>query len=216
MKAKSMRYKHPLVSDLNIEKIRERLEEMIEECGDVRWICNDEQTGLDALEYIIGDRDEAFELLTDFSGLSYDCERMFNDLNECWIPDQFDDLMCAVYTDHDDGDLYGFDKCEGDYYGLDTYEKEWAIKESKERMMRMTKSDLIDAMQQSMSIALQFKGIMYRYDCLKAAIDILRDEFGGQLETVKEIERLYDSDDYKTDRQFESLVKSLPDEAWIQ
>lgn len=222
IKAKAMRYKHALVNDLNIDTIRNRLEEMSEECSNVKWICNDEQSGLDALESILGDRDDAYEFLMDFSGLATDVDRMLNDLYETWIPEKFDDLMVAVHNAQNSGDgMMGYDSYESDYYGLDSWEMEYAIKDAKERMKRLTKDDLIDAMHQSLSIVMSYQGLCYRYDCLKAAIDILEDRFGGQLQTVKRIDELYDqitSDKFNTafNREFDALVRELPPETWLQ
>lgn len=68
------------------------------------------------------------------------------------------------------------------------------------------------------------QGLRNRYDSMKAAIDILRDQNTGYLQVVKEIERLYESaqteqgryaDCSKEWREFERYTDALPPEAWI-
>lgn len=57
IKARALRYKRPMSSMLNFDSIREKHEDMIAECDNIRYIVgtNDETQALDAL----GDRDEA-------------------------------------------------------------------------------------------------------------------------------------------------------------
>ena len=58
-KAKKLRYKKPIVKDINLWQIREDLEEMAEACDEVRYYWEtDDDTLLNALD---GDEDEAYE-----------------------------------------------------------------------------------------------------------------------------------------------------------
>ena len=67
-------------------------------------------------------------------------------------------------------------------------------------------------------------GLKNRYDSLKAAIDILRDQNTGYLQVVKEIEKLYEAvsrdqwtskDWSKESLEWKRYTDALPQEAWI-
>lgn len=65
-----------------------------------------------------------------------------------------------------------------------------------------------------------YMGLSSRYNNLKAAIDILRDQNTGYLQTVKEIERLYreavEADDWsKQGLEWKMYTDALQQEAWI-
>ena len=88
----------------------------------------------------------------------------------------------------------------------------------------MTKDNLIAAARQCFKIYHAYIGLRNRYDSLKAAIDILRDQNTGYLQVVKEIERLYEEaskdkwsrNEYsKESREWERYTDALPPEAWI-
>lgn len=57
----------------------------------------------------------------------------------------------------------------------------------------MTKDEFIAAARQCFKIYQAYIGLRNRYDSLKAAIDILRDQNTGILQAVREIEELYDA-----------------------
>lgn len=68
-------------------------------------------------------------------------------------------------------------------------------------------------------------GLRNRYDSLKTAIDILRDQNTGYLQVVKEIEKLYEAAEEHQEKyaeyskewkEFERYTDALPQEAWIQ
>lgn len=83
---------------------------------------------------------------------------------------------------------------------------------------------MIAATRQCLKVYHAYFGLRNRYDSLKAAIDILRDQNTGHLQVVKEIERLYEAvsadrwtrDEYsKESRDWEQYTDALPPEAWI-
>ena len=85
IKAKELRYKRPIVKDLNLESIVQNLWDIQEECDNIRWYCDtDEETLINALD---GDEDQAFEFKMMFSDLCTECERMCRDLEEKWVPE---------------------------------------------------------------------------------------------------------------------------------
>lgn len=88
----------------------------------------------------------------------------------------------------------------------------------------MTKDDLITASRQCLKIYQAYIGLRNRYDSLKAAIDILRDQNTGYLQAVKEIEKLYEAvsedawtrDKYSAESiDWKRYTDALPPEAWI-
>ena len=90
--------------------------------------------------------------------------------------------------------------------------------------MRMTKEDLITSARQCFKVYQAYIGLRHRYDCLKSAMDILRDKNTGYIKTIKEIEKLYEKaskqEGYyanysKEWKEFERYTDALPQEAWI-
>ena len=218
-KARQLRYKKAIIKDLNIEAIKGKLWEISEACDDVKYFWEGgDDTLLDAL---LGDDEcEVEEFRNAICTLSADCEQMFYDLNNVYIPECFDIFFGAVDTT---GEMMGFDPYEGDYFGLSGYEKEWGTDENVKKLERMTKKDLIEAMQCCFSVARQYLALIYRYDSLKASMDVLQSKNTGLLNVIKEIDKAYDEcekvDFYvysKEVHRFDSLIKDLPQQVWIQ
>lgn len=119
----------------------------------------------------------------------------------------------------------GYDSYEQDYFGLSCVDV-YAEDESKKLLKRLTKDDLIAAARQCFKVYQSFIALRHRYDCLKAAIDILRDQNTGYLQMVKQIEEVYEKankessgfryDSCKEIVQLDRLAKNMPQEAWIQ
>ena len=219
-KARNLRYKKPIARNLNIAQIQEDLWEIQEACEDVRWY-TDSEDGTDSLiNALAGDEDEAYEFKMAFADLCAECERMQDDLQEEWVPECFDILFVAAGADDAYGGLLGCDGYEGDYLGIDV-KSSFAEDEAKKKLMRMKKNDLIAAVRQCLKIYHAYIGLQNRYDSLKAAIDILRDQNTGFLQVVQEIERLYEdaadhwSEYSKATIEWKRYTDALPPEAWI-
>lgn len=216
-KARALRFKKPLVGELNLEEIRMNLSEMDDACQNVKWYFGENDA---ELEEILGD-DDAYEFRLSFSALGTDIERIQEELRDIWVPEYFDDFLAAV---HPEGhDLYGYDSYEEDFFRLDTYESEAACRDAKERISRKTKSEIIDCCHTVTGILCQYMAVKYRFDSLSAAFDVLMDRTEKQLRAVKEIEeqykkaeamQFYDWDDET--RKFERLLRELPDQYWIE
>lgn len=70
-KAKLLRYKKPIVKDLNLQSIYEELWDIQEECENVHWYFEtDDETLINALD---GNEDEAFEFKMMFGDLCAEC-----------------------------------------------------------------------------------------------------------------------------------------------
>lgn len=222
LKAKNLRYRKAIVRDFNLEAIQERLCDIEADCNDVRWYFDtDDDTLINALD---GDEDEAFEFKMMFSDLCADCERMQEDLHDTYVGEHFNDFFVSIGSGDSGGGLLGWDSYEQDYFGLETaYEDRVAVEESRKRIMRLTKEQIIEAADICFKVSSAYIGIQHRYDCLKAAIDILRDENTGYLQIVKQIEEKYEEANreefdgwYPATRELDRLVTCIPDEAWIQ
>lgn len=222
-KASQLRYKKPIVKNLNLDSIKEELWDIQGECEDVHWYFDtDEETLINALD---GDEDEAYEFKMMFADLCAECERMSEDLEEEWIPDCFDIFFVAVGAGEDFGGILGYDTYEQDYFGLSCSEV-WAEDESKKVLKRMTKDELIVAARQCFRVYQSFIALRHRYDCLKAAMDILRDQNTGHLQMVKQIEDVYDKAEKassgfripfkKAAYELDRILENMPQEAWIQ
>lgn len=219
-KAVQLRYKKPIVKDLNIATIMEGLEEISCECDEVRYYWeSDDDILLNALD---GDEDEAYEFKMAFADLCAECDQMREDLMNEYVPECFDILFVSVGAGEYGGGYLGWDSYEQDYYGLDL-PPSWMQREGIKQMKRFTKDQLLECVGACLKVLYAYIGIRYRYDSLKAAFDILRDKNTGILKVAKAIDELYEkceearfSEYSKPVREFNEMLAALPQEAWIQ
>ena len=222
-KAKQLRYKKPIVRDLNLWTIREELDEISEECDNVRYFMEqDEETLLNALD---GDSEDEDEFKMSFADLCAECDQMREDLDEAYIPEYFDTLFVAAGAGEFGGGYLGWDSYEQDYYGLTDCMDKWMEDEGAKKLKQLTKDQIIECVHYCLRILYAYIGIRYRYDSLKAALDILRDVNSGHLKVARKIEELYSQAEresfgfkYRTEkvRELEAVFEALPQEAWIQ
>lgn len=222
-KARNMRYKKPLVRDLNLEEIQNNLFDMYSACEEIGYMCTDDESFETLTDALDGDEEEAYEFRMMFSELSNECEMLSSDLDECWVPDCFDKFFVAVAGGNE---MMGWDSYEQDYYPIDGIENEWAVRDATKQLKRMTKDELIEAAKQCFKVYQSYVSLKYRYDCLEASMEIIREKNNGIIKTIKEIEALYeqanaDSDGFKycfgeSIGKFERLIRTLPQECWIQ
>lgn len=222
-KAKQLRYKKPIVKNLNLDSITQDLWDIQEMCEEIHWYTDSEDGEDTLINALSGDEDEAYEFKMAFADLCAECERMFEDINEEWVPECFDIFFVSAGAGETYGGLLGFDEWEQDYFGLGCSES-FAEDEAKKKLKQMTKDELIAATRQCFKVYSAYIGLRNRYDSLKAAIDILRDQNTGHLQIVKEIEKLYEAAaknqgwyaEYSKEwKEFERFTNSLPQEAWI-
>lgn len=222
-KARNLRYKKSIVKCLNLEWITEDLWNIQGECEEVRWYTDSEDGEDSLLNALDGDEDEAYEFKMAFADLCADCDRMREDLREEWVPECFDIFFVAAGAGDMGGGLLGWDAYEGDYFGI-SCEESFAEDVAKKKLKQMTKDDLIVAVRQCFKVYQAYIGLRNRYDSLKSAIDILRDQNTGVLQAVKEIERLYENvnKDYwsrqewsEESAEWKRYTNALPPEAWI-
>lgn len=227
-KARELRYKKPIAKNLNLMTIKETLYDIQEACEEVHWFWDtDEETLINALD---GNEDEASEFRMMFADLCGEIENMLCDLNEEWVPECFDIFFVAAGAGAGDGygGLLGYDTYEQDYFGLSGYDSISAEDESNKILKRMKKDELIAASRQCFRIFQSYISLSYRYDCLKATMDILKGKNTGYLEQTKRLNELYNIVEEKTQgfkyywnakkewEELENIFNDMPQEAWVQ
>ena len=231
-KAKAMRFKKPMSKELNWYSIREYAWQIQNDCADIRWMTEDEEQLVDLLD---GDEEQAFEFRMSFSDLSNQCEEFLEELQEL----QRYDFMSTDSDDEDEAtwfdlffpaigsnDMMGYDVLEQDYFRLDRYEEEWAEKEARKKLKRLTKDQLFDLAGMALGIARNYMSLSYRYDCLKNSIEILKGKNESYLQIVKAIEEGWKAWEFESDkgkwkdtnaeRAFDQMLQNIPERLWIE
>lgn len=231
-KARELRYKKPIVRDLNLETMTNNIYEMQDECCDVQYAIDGDE-GDEIIAAMLGDEDEAQEFKMMFSDLSAELEMFLADLDDWewrdYIDQYYDLFMVNGHISGSFGGLLGYDAYEGDYFGLPGfYGQEDAEKQAFDKLKKdLTKDKLLMFFQICMRIFTQYVGLQYRYDCLKASMDILRERNMGHLTAVKEINGLYDQADKETNHfrytfrkseayeKLDKMIAAMPQEAFL-
>lgn len=222
-KAKNLRYKKPLMRDMSLDAIRTGIWEMQDVITDVQWFVEDETNLVNALD---GDEDEAWAFRFAFSDLAAEVERFESDLEECWVPECFDELFPAACRPNSFGGMIGFDEYEQDYYRLDAWEIDAAQRESEKRICRMTKKEIVEAVGQCLQIYASYTALRYRYDCLEASLEIIRGQNLEHLKLMKAIDEQYVIAERETDGfrwkhnaelyKLDDMLNQIPQEYWVQ
>ena len=215
--SRQLRYRKAALAELGYEQIRDRLYEISDECANIRWIMDsDIDTLTNALDC---DEEESFEFRMMFSELSAECEQLWSAIDE-YEEQHFDD--CAVALIGNRFDAVGYDDFQEDYYSLTSYESELAVSESGKRIMRMTKPEMLQEIGRTLGIILSFQNVQYKYEYLKATMDILNGENASFLQTIKDIEAAYEKANedgfHEWERsvsELDRLISDLPDKTWI-
>ena len=222
-KARDLRYKRPALASMGAEFLGTRLAEIEEACDDVRYYFDDDAALLDALD---GDDEEAFEFKMLFADLSADAYELQKQLREYGFDQKvYDDVTVAMAGDR--YHLVGYDSYETDYFHLVGYGSEWAKEEAYKRLMAKTKKELLADIKRCWCIFLAFYDLDQRYQHLQATMDILRGDNSALLAVVRNIESKYEAmfttwtPDYrhldsKAEQEFDALLESLPDRAWVE
>ncbi|MBR1391064.1 MAG: hypothetical protein IJ567_06440 [Lachnospiraceae bacterium] len=219
-KAKQFRYRKPIVRNINLASIREELNDIEYECDNVRYYWEqDDDTLINALD---GDEDEAGEFKMMFADLCAECEQMREDLENEYIPECFDILFVAAGAGDYGGGYLGWDAYEQDYFGIGLSD-EFIKSEGAKKLKQMTKVQIIECTAACLKVLYAYIGLRYRYDSMKAAFDILRDENTGHLKVAKQIEELYEKAEQEwfiayspATRELDKMLDALPQEEWIK
>ena len=229
-KAKALRWKRPMMRDLNWWHIVETLDEIAEAAADIQWMDEDE------IAEALGDEEEAYEFRVAFSDLAGDCERFREELEQVreyeFISTDADGEDEATLFDlffpavDAGGEMLGYDSFEEDFFPLDPMVTDYARQEAAKRLKRLTKDQLLDAAGLCLRIAAQFVAIQYRYDCLSASLAILRGEQDGLLKMVKGSEDAYTaaeaaSNGFRFDfgkevSTLDRMLREVPERMWVE
>lgn len=215
-----MRYKKAALDSLNIHNIMDELDSIREICDDIRYVLETDDSIIDALD---GDEEEEYEFRMMFSELSAECETLYDTLYDTYVTEHFDDFFVGIMLGNESPyQIIGYDAYEEDYYRLTRYEGELAETESHKRLKRLNKDELLKIAGQCLGVAVAWLNVQRKYDYLKAAFDIIKDNNMSYLAVIKDIDKAYekaDSADWRewddSVRNFEKLCAALPDIAWL-
>lgn len=226
-KARDLRYQRPMAMSINWWHIQDDLQQIQNDCADVRWMEEDTQTLIDLLD---GDEEAAFEFRIAYSDLGAEADRMADDMIQIrtwlstYMPDNgeddsvpaFDLFFPAIGIEDT---MIGYDAYEGDYFGLDLYESERAQKTAKKRLMRLTKEQIIELAGMCFDVARAYFGVMYRYKSMHAAFEVLKghnEQFIKVADAIEEAYEKYTADPWHRDSTLDSLLSELPDRLWVE
>lgn len=222
-RSRNLRYKRPALASMSFWEIWDEIDSIGEKCVDIHWwMDTDDETLLNALD---GDEDDAFEFRMAFSDLEAECEqvsRMIQDVKRQY--DDFEQVFndCTVALIGNRYSQIGYDDYEEDYFALTSYEAGLGETEAGKRVMRMTKKDMLSTIGQCVGILLAYWNLRQKFDYLSATFDILRDQNTSLLDTIKEIEKLYEKaeeDDFywndNATKQYDRLLDTLPEDIWV-
>lgn len=217
-RTRNLRYKKPALASLGYQSIIDELYIIQDECEEIKWLVEGDDSNI--LQSAFDDNeDEEYEFRMAFTELQCKAEQLFSEINEAeyqGLSEYFDD--CTVSLLGNRYNLVGYDSYEEDYFSLVSAESSWAVSETNKRVMRMTKQEIIEKVGQCVGITLAFIDLRQQYDYLKATFDILRDENTSLLQTIRDIEKAYDEfqDSYQKEKEFDLLVKNLPEKMWLE
>jgi hypothetical protein len=218
-RSKNLRYKRPALASLGYDMILDELYEIQSACADVQYfIESDDDTLLNALD---GNDEDEYEFRMAFSDLIAKADDLETAIRDSVIREVFDDCTVALI-----GNRYravGYDDVEEDYFSLTSYEQELAHTVSGQRLMRMTKQEMISVVGQCLGVTIAFLDLRQSYDYLKATFDILRDENTSILQTIKAIEDAYIEAEkvnfacyHDESKRFDLILSYLPDRIWLE
>lgn len=218
---KNRRYKKPALADMSYDDIILSLSVIVEDCSDIHYALEDDETLINALD---GDEDEAWEFRMLFTALESEAYQLQEELNEFLMfeddaEQKFND--CSVALIGDRFRAVGFDDFEEDYFALTSYDANLAYTEAGKRVMRLTKAQMLSEIGHTVGIILAYHNVKAKYDNLKSTIDILKDNNTSIIQQIKEIEQAYilaEADGFwgESNKAFDNLIKDLPDLLWVQ
>lgn len=214
-----LRWKRPAMATIGYDMIKSELCDIMEACNEVRYFTeNDSDTLLNALN---GDEEAEYEFRMAFSDMEGKADRLYNEIQEWDIRDEFDD--CTVGLIGNRYRVVGYDSMEEDYFSISSYDQERATTESGKRLMRHTKAEMISIIGQCLGITIAFLDLQQTYDYLKATFDILRDENTSLLKLISDINMAYEQANevcfypwHEESKKFDRLLDSLPGLSWLE
>ena len=226
--AENLRYKKPIVCDLNAEAMMDIAQHILDECYEIHWYTDSEDGEDSLINAMDGDDEAAWEFRMAFGDLEANAERFMDELREYWdvLPDGFDTFFAAIGANRSEfgGGMMGYDSYYEDYYGLQSaFRIELAEEAAAERILRKTKKEMLELAGTCFGVAMNFISVRNRYENLKAAIDVLRGKNTALLKQVTEIEQqYYEAEAIRFDpwndatKKFDKMLEGLPDRVWLE
>ena len=220
-RAKGLRYRKPVVQGITWDDMLTSLSEIQDTCCDILWDWDHDEAG--TIEALCGgDSDEAGQFKVEISDLESEVEQMYEDLHGIELPEHWDDFFVGIGKNTQVGNVLGWDEYECDYYPLDHYDINEAAELSRERLMRLSKSDILLLTGKALKIYTDFISLKTRYDCLSAAVEILKDGTTHHLHDIKELNDAYEdytshdsTKSYEGSKRIDRIIQNLPPEAWL-
>lgn len=211
--ARELRYKKPILEQLNYEAITSELWDIQSKCDELLYMEDvDRGAILDALD---GDEDDAEEYRMTFADISADCERLISVMSENNVEENFDIFLVTA-----NGGFYrtvGYDSYEADYFLLSGYESEWAQSEAAKRLMRLTKQEIIELARKVFGVIAAYTDLVQHYDKLEAVYNLVKGENAELLSAVKRIDEAYERYIETQDvLAYDDVLYRLPDRAWLE
>ena len=152
----------------------------------------------------------------------------------------YDDCTVALIGKRYNFGVNGYDVYERDVWGLDNDSGEWASDKAKERLMKLTKKDMVDLIGDSVSIMLRFQAFYVRYQLMTQTFERIRGVNMETLNLIKDINAAYEDLAPELERncrngrhnyeymyiygnaanaavkRFDSLLEKLPDRFWVE
>ncbi len=234
-RAVACRYRRAQIYGLSYDDIRREVDDIVDECT-AGWF-EPKKEG-DSLCSVFKDDDIETEFTAAFRQLDMDAERLAQELwdNEDELNGKeqlWDDVMVVCFGDYDNTSrLTGYDDYLGDYYGI-VGQDDWAREASEQRLMRLTKEQLIRLVGNAVRIAFRYIDIQSRTDSIMAEMMGKRadaERFKSEITKVYSIwTEIQDERDSRKkhgvetdgehikelEKRFENVLDSLPSEMWV-
>ena len=211
--ARDLRYKKPMLEQLNYNGICEVLWDIQSKCEELLYIDQSDRDLL--LNAMDGDEDEVEEFRMTFADISANCERLIGVICDAYIEENFDAFLVTA-----NGGFYktvGYDSYEEDYFALIGYEPELAQSEAAKRIMRLTKQEIVSLARKVFGVVAAYTDLVQHYDKLEAVYNIVKGENAELLSAVKRIDEAYERYIETQDvSAYDKVLYRLPDRAWLE
>ena len=211
--ARDLRYKKPMLEQLNYNGICDVLWDIQSKCEELLYIDQSDRDLL--LNAMDGDEDEVEEFRMTFADISANCERLIGVISDAYIEENFDAFLVTA-----NGGFYktvGYDSYEEDYFALIGYEPELAQSEAAKRIMRLTKQEIVSLARTVFGVIAAYTDLVQHYDKLEAVYNIVKGENAELLSAVKRIDEAYERYIETQDvSAYDKVLYRLPDRAWLE
>lgn len=190
-----------MLQHLNFHSIREDLYEMAEN-GDPYGYDSDEE----------GYYQEFKELFDEISVGAWHLVEAMEDRVD--MADHWDDATVALLGETQN--VLGYDGAENDYFGMLSIFEDAAQEAAAERLMRLSKRDLIDLFHKILVVIVSYADIKAAHDCLTSIVTELDERAAIMQRTVEKIDQLCYDLTGKVTSDFDPESLGLPGRMWVE